>query len=182
MAVAVRGRIKIPASETPWNSAPDRVGNHSVSKVQLSSGRKRHLLVDTLGLLVAVLVTSADVQDAEGGQRLADQVGDTQPRLALIRGDTKYGGVFRQHVAATRGWRVETVARPAGAEGFVPLPHRWIVERTFAWLYRCRRLSKDYEALPAVAETLIKVALIHLMLNRLCPKANQPQFRYRKAA
>jgi putative transposase len=147
-------------------------------------GRKRHIVVDSLGLLLAVLVTAADVDDAAAAPAVLRQL-EVQPltRLERVYADRKY------HNHALYGWVAEhgfydlaIVRRPAGAKGWVRLPIRWTVERTFAWLTKCRRLSVDREKCPGSAEGMIKWAMIHLMLNRLCPKNDQAEFRYRKAA
>jgi len=130
------------------------------------AGRKRHILVDTLGLLLTVLVTAADVSDADGGVQLLARLAERAPRLELIWGDSKYGGRFRDAAKTQRGWRVETVTRPAEAVGFQVLPRRWVVERTFGWFGRYRRLVRDYEYRTDVSETMIKTSMVHLMLNR----------------
>jgi putative transposase len=143
-----------------------RGGESGFDAAKNVKGRKRHILVDTLGLLLAVVVTAADVQDADGGARLLARVRERLPRLELIWGDSKYGGRFREQAHTERGWRVETVTRPAGTVGFQVLPRRWVVERTFGWFGRYRRLSKDYEYRTDVSETMIKTAMTHLMLNR----------------
>ena len=148
------------------------------------SGRKRHLLVDTGGLLLARRVHPADVSDREGAKELLAPLAGRLPRLELIWTDGGYKGQFEGWVAAELGWRVEVVQHPdAGLRfvwvregdpppeprpaGFRLLPRRWVVERTFAWLGRCRRLSKDYEALPATEEAWIDLAMIGLMTRRL---------------
>ena len=134
------------------------------------TGRKRHLVVDTLGLLLAVVVHAANVQDRDGARLALAKLAGRFPRLRLVWADGGYAGALRGWAAATLGLVVEIVAKPAGATSFTVLPKRWIVERTFAWLGRCRRLSKDYEALPATSEAWIPVAMIHLMLKRLAPR------------
>lgn len=135
------------------------------------TGRKRHLLVDTLGLLLRVVVHPANIQDRDGGKYVVVEAAAPGlfPRLAHVWADGGYAGHFVDWVAAYAGWTVEVVSRPPAATGFVLLPKRWIVERTFAWLGRCRRLSKDYEALPETEEALIYLAMIHVMLRRLAP-------------
>jgi putative transposase len=129
------------------------------------TGRKRHILVDTLGLLLAVVVTAASVQDPKGGQLVLAKVGLRFPRLRLIWAD----GIYRSIIGWVR-WTclavLELVQRTSPK--FQKLPHRWIVERTFAWLGRYRRLSKDYERQCETSEAVISVAMIHLMLRRLC--------------
>jgi putative transposase len=133
-------------------------------------GRKRHLLVDTLGLILAVVVTAAGVQDRDGAMSLLVSLRHRFSRLRLIWADQAYAGDLIGWVWELRPWRkvrLEIVKRPEGAKGFLLLPKRWIVERTFAWLGRYRRLSKDYEYLPRTSETMMRVAMIHLMVRRL---------------
>ena len=134
------------------------------------TGRKRHILVDTVGLLLAVAVHAANIQDSEGAKLVLRRARGRFPRLRLIWADQGYKAHFVAWAEAATGWVVELVARPAGQQGFQVLPRRWVVERTFAWLGRSRRLSKDYEALPATSEAWIQVAMIHLMLKRLAPR------------
>jgi len=150
-------------------------------------GRKRHLLVDTLGLVVKALVHPADVPDGEGGQRLLAAIphrATVLPRLRHLWVDSAYQRGFKDGVEQTRGWTVAVVKRPSrwrwvgpGQEppevppevprGFVVLPRRWVVERTFGWLGRWRRTSKDYEYLPQTSECVIYLAMIRVMLRRL---------------
>jgi putative transposase len=134
------------------------------------SGRKRHLVVDTLGLLLSVVVHAADVQDREGAKRVLERMVGRFPRLWLLWADGGYAGGLLVWALVTGGWVIELVKKPEGATTFAVLPKRWIVERTFAWLGRCRRLSKDYEALPETGEAWIRIAMIHLMLKRLAPR------------
>jgi putative transposase len=134
------------------------------------TGRKRHLVVDTLGLLLAVVVHAANVQDRDGAKLVLERLAGRFPRLWLVWADGGYAGALLVWALVTAGLVVEVVAKPAGATTFAVLPKRWIVERTFAWLGRCRRLSKDYEALPATSEAWIHVAMTHLMLKRLAPR------------
>ena len=130
-------------------------------------GRKRHLLVDTLGLVLAVVVHAASVQDRDGAKRLLGSMVGRLPRLVHLWADGAYTGDLIKWVAKTCGWVLEIVQRAAGTVGFVVLPKRWIVERTFGWLGRSRRLSKDYEVLPETSEAFIRVAMIGLMVHRL---------------
>jgi putative transposase len=134
------------------------------------TGRKRHLVVDTLGLLLAVVVHAANVQDRDGAKLVLAKLAGRFPRLGLLWADGGYAGTLLVWALAVGGWVIELVKKPAGATTFAVLPKRWIVERTFAWLGRCRRLSKDYEALPATSEAWIHVAMIALMLKRLAPR------------
>jgi putative transposase len=133
-------------------------------------GRKRHIFVDTLGLLLTVVVTAASVQDRDGAKRLLEVLRHQFSRLRRIWADRAYGGELLAWVWALRPWRkvrLEIVKRPKGVKGFQRLPWRWIVERTFGWLGRYRRLSKDYEYLTQTSEAMIRVAMIHLMVRRL---------------
>jgi putative transposase len=134
------------------------------------TGRKRHVLVDTLGLLLAVIVTPANVQDYDGARLLFDHLGRKFPRLKTIYADS----IYVCNGLVTWLWyrwlrSLEIVKRPAGSKGFVLVAKRWIVERTFAWLSRCRRLSKDYERSPLVSEAWIRIAMIQHMVRRLRP-------------
>lgn len=149
------------------------------------NGRKRHIIVDTLGLLLTVLVTAAAADDGTvAPQVLAKLDAHTHPRLELLWADHKYDNrtLTRWLAEQKVGYRIEVVERPVGAQGFVLLHRRWVVERTFAWLGRYRRNSKDYERLTASSEATVKVSMIHLMLRRLRPdKAKQmPVFTYRR--
>jgi putative transposase len=147
-------------------------------------GRKRHIVVDSLGLLLAVVVTAADVDDAAAAPEALKQLAD-QPlgHVRLVYADSKYHNHALYGWVADNGWYdLGIVRRPEGKEGWVKLPIRWTVERTFAWLTKCRRLSVDREKSTRSAEAMIRVAMIHLMLNRLCPKGDQAEFHYRGAA
>ncbi len=130
-------------------------------------GRKRHLLVDTLGYPLAVVVPSAGVQDRDGAQLVLAKARLFWSRLLWIWADGAYAGPLCTWVWTTCCWWVGIVKRNEAVKGWQLLPHRWIVERTFGWLGRYRRLSKDYEYLPQSSEALIQVAMIHLMVRRL---------------
>lgn len=121
-------------------------------------------------MLLSVIVTAAHVQDRDGAMSLLDVLRHRFSRLRVIWADQAYAGDLIAWVWALRPWRkvrLEIVKRPEGIKGFLLLPKRWIVERTFAWLGRYRRLSKDYEYLTQTSETIIRVAMIHLMVRRL---------------
>jgi putative transposase len=130
-------------------------------------GRKRHLLVDTLGLVLGVVVTAASVSDPAGARQVFKRRGGGSKRLHKIWVDGTYRGKLEDWVATHLKCLLEPVRRPAGSKGFVLLPRRWAVERTFAWLTQCRRLSKDYEALPPNSEAMIYIAMTRLMVRRL---------------
>ena len=147
-------------------------------------GRKRHIVVDSLGLLLALLVTGADVDDAAAAAELFTRL-DGQPmsKVGRMFADNKYhNNALYAWVAENADWELEIVRRPKEAEGWVLLPIRWTVERTFAWLGKCRRLSKDREKSVRSSEAFIRLAMIHMMLNRLKPKHADPVFKYRSAA
>lgn len=164
-------------------------------------GRKRHILVDTQGFLLQPVVHPADVADRDGGKLVLLRLGPVQerfPRLKHLWVDSAYQGKFEDWVKATFGWSVEVVKHwwtgvryvwvapgqepPTLPSGFHVLPHRWIVERTFGWLGRHRRLSKDYEYLLETSETWIYVAMSRLMLKRLAREEVVPDFHYRRPA
>ena len=133
------------------------------------NGRKRHIVTDTLGLLLVVLVTAASVQDRDGGRGILKLLKAALPGVRHIFADGGYQG---QLIAlAKRAWEivVEVVKKPAEQVGFAVLPRRWVVERTFSWLLRWRRLVRDYERLPETHEAFVKWAMVGLMLNRLQP-------------
>ena len=135
-------------------------------------GRKRHLLVDTLGLPLSIHVTPADVQDRVGAHLLLAGLGPLVPRLKKIWADGAYSGKeLAKWCKEQGGWELEVVERDKEAKGFEVLPKRWIVERTFGWLRRDRRLTKDYERKVQTSETLIEVAMIRLILRRLARAA-----------
>ena len=134
-------------------------------------GRKRFTLVDTLGLLVMVSVVAANVPERRGAKQLLNQVHqdkDKYPRLIKIWADSGFSGEdFMHSVMDSFGWILEVVARPKDCKGFILLPKRWTVERTYGWLHWCRRLNLDYERLPISSESFIYIAMIRLMLHRL---------------
>lgn len=116
---------------------------------------------------MAVAVHAADIQDREGAKLVLARLLGRCPRLALIWADGGYTGKLLVWALVTGGWVIEIVKKPAGVRTFAVLPKRWVVERTFAWLGRSRRLSKDYEGAPETSEALIRIAMIHFMLKRL---------------
>ena len=123
-------------------------------------------MVDTLGLPLEVWVTAADVTDREAGAELLEHVKQQVPTLSMVWVDGAYTGVVEE-VGREIGVRVKVVRRPKGQRGFTPLPRRWVIERSFGWLNRYRRLSKDFEYWDENSASMVKVAFIHLMLRRL---------------
>jgi transposase len=139
----------------------------------LIKGKKRHILVDTLGLLLHALVTSADVQDRDGGLMVLSTMFGQFPFLEKLFADSAYAGpLFHDGLASVMpGLVTEIVRRSDRAKGFVVVHKRWIVERTIGWLGRCRRLAKDWENLNRNALAFLRLASIRLMLRKLCNPA-----------
>ncbi len=130
-------------------------------------GRKRHILVDTLGLLLAVVVTSAALSDPAGARLLLSRLGGACKKLRRIWVDGTYRGQLLEWVLLHYRFCLQPVLRSDEQKGFVVLPRRWVVERTFAWITQCRRLGKDYEVLPSSSEAMIYIAMTRLMVRRL---------------
>jgi putative transposase len=163
------GCLDSQSARTTEAAAPETRGNDANKRVK---GRKRHVLVDTTGLLLAAAVTPANVQDKAGALMALRRLGGGGKKLRRIWADGAYR-TTRGHLASwveRHGISLQAVERPEGQRGFALLPRRWVVERTFAWLLQSRRLSKDYERLCETSEALIYIAMIRLMLRRLAPK------------
>jgi transposase len=174
----------------------ERGGPHGYDGAKKLSGRKRHLLVDTLGLVLQVVVHPADIQDRAGAPRLLRALATALPRLEVIWADNAYLGPLQTWVWETCGWRLQIVERPGGRgrwmrqgqelpvrrPGFQPLPRRWVVERTFAWIGRNRRMSRDYEFLTTTSEAWVYLSMVRLMLKRLTHEQLQPALHYRRVA
>ena len=161
------------------------VGFDNARKVTGNS-RKRHIAVDTMGLLLFVMVTSGSVGDVEAAKKVFSHLDRTDyPRLRKMWADSKYHNYelyahIKNHVDGS--WELEIVSRPPGQKGWVKLPRRWVVERTFAWLGRYRCHSKDYERLTSSSEGMIYISMIHLMLKRLSPSQEYAEFKYKGKA
>jgi putative transposase len=144
----------------------ERGGPHGKDAFKKVNGRKRHLVVDTLGMVVAAAVHSAGIQDRDGAKLVLRKMIGRFPRLKKILTDGIYNGGIVEWAKEVGGWILEMVVRPEGEEEFKVLKWRWIVERTFAWLGRYRRFSKDYEGSEESSEAWIYVAMTHFMLRR----------------
>ena len=142
----------------------DDIGYDGHKKVK---GRKRHLLVDTDGRVLKVFVSAADQNDRVGAKQVLTDCKGDYPRLTKIWADGQYTGWLVDWAAEALGICIEIVLRSDDLSGFVVLPRRWVVERTFAWLGRYKRLAKDYEFNPVHSESMIYVAMIHNLLQRL---------------
>jgi transposase len=178
---ALRDRLRDACARDPMASAAiidaqsvkgaDTVGRDSrgYDAGKKVNGRKRHVVVDTLGLLLVVLVTAAHVQDRDGGRRLLARLRFAMPSVATVFADGGYAGRLVAYASQALRVTVELVRKPADQRGFAVLPRRWVVERTLAWIVRCRRLDHDYERRTDTAEAMTQWAMIGIMTRRLAP-------------
>lgn len=178
---ALRDRVRDEAGRDPMASAgivdaqsvkgADTVGSDSrgYDAGKKTNGRKRHIVTDTMGLLVVVLVTAASVQDRAGGRLVLGRAKMKMPSILLVWADGGYTGKLLAFAWSHLRILVEIVKKPEGQRTFEVLPRRWVVERTLSWISRCRRLSKDYERLPEHAEAMVTWSMIGLMTRRIAP-------------
>jgi putative transposase len=193
---ALRGQIRTEAGREQTPSAAcidtqsvkttEKGGSSGYDGNKKIDGRKRHIVVDTLGLLLVVAVTAANLDDGTHAPKVLSKLrAEKFPRLKAMFGDNKYNNrtLDRWMEQSKVGYRMEISSKPSDQEGFVPLKIRWVVERTFAWLGRSRRLSRDYEYKTAHSETWIQISAIQMMARRLRPNSDnpQPKFNYPKS-
>jgi putative transposase len=191
-ALRVEVRTKLGRDPTPSGGCLDSqsaktahggaaVGTDGAKNVR---GRKRHLVTDTLGLLLVVLVTAANCDDGETAPDLLTELrADEFPRLSVLWADSKYrNNNLDAWLAGQTRLRVEVTSKPGGQKGFKPLPKRWVVEQTFAGLIRSRRLVRDFERLPETSAAMVKLSSVHRMARRARPPRGRRKFRYKLKA
>ena len=195
-AIHDRLRTKVRTAEKPYSPRTTAgVGSQSVDTTSGGEergrdnhknvdGRNRHIVADSMGLLLAVRVTAASADDAAAARQLFPRLeGQPVGKVMRVFADNKYHNyALHEWAEANTRWGLVIVRRPEGQKGWVKSPLRWTVGRTFAWLGTCRRLTKDREKTVRSSEAFVKLAMVHLMLNRLEPKQADAEFQYHTAA
>lgn len=158
----------------------DQGGNVGYDGGKRANGRKRHIVTDVLGLLLLVCVTAANVHDAVAADPILRKLDEEHSSVEIVHADLGYRGKLVDMVDTELGFTINLKSKPPEVKGFQPLHQRWVVERSFAWFNRYRRLNRDVERTLDSSENMIKISQIQLMLNRLAPKQNKNVFNYGK--
>ena len=158
----------------------DQGGNVGYDSGKRENGRKRHIVTDVLGLILIISVTAANIHDAVAADPVLRRLNEFHPTVDLVHADLGYRGDLVRMVEKELLFDINFSSKPGGMKGFFPLRQRWVVERTFAWFNRYRRLNRDVERTTDSNENMICISQLQLMLNRLAPKPPGPPFQYRK--
>jgi putative transposase len=188
-ALRHQARVKVGRQPTPSaccvdsQSAKSACGGQAIGTdgAKRVKGRKRHILTDTLGLLLAVVVTAANADDGETAPDVLGKVAVAEcQRLQTVFADSKYHNQTFEAYLAGRGWRLEVRNKPEGTVGFKPVKIRWVVEQALGCMGRWRRLSKDYERTTRSSEAMVKISAVHRLLRRIKPAKKPQVFHYKR--